>query len=138
MSSSSAAASVSYNQLGLTNTEQQILRQHAQIAQQGGHGSGGGSQSRGRGMAYSNSSSRAASAASSQGTQQRLMVDAPSLSLLQRHFDTVMAHIRNRIEAVSILYSSKSPYRSSLNLPRNITLTDYSTARRCIQQIARS
>lgn len=97
--SSSVPTSVPIAQLGLTTSEQQILRQHQQIAQQG-HGSAG-SVSRGRGtVRNSNPSSRAVSAASSQGAQPRLMIDPTSLSLLQRHFDHVMHTIQRRIDLV--------------------------------------
>jgi hypothetical protein len=70
-------SSIPDNQLGLSQSEVQLLRQHQQIAlsQQG------------------SSSSRAASHASSQG---RLLLDPTSLQALSAHFDRLMYSIQQR------------------------------------------
>jgi hypothetical protein len=79
----STSRSVPDSQLGLTQSEIQILRHHQQIAlsQQG------------------SSSSRAASHASSQG---RLLLDPTSLQALSAHFDRLMYSIQQRWHAVSL------------------------------------
>ncbi|KAF1977962.1 hypothetical protein BU23DRAFT_451629 [Bimuria novae-zelandiae CBS 107.79] len=71
------SSSIPDNQLGLSQSEVQLLRQHQQIAlsQQG------------------SSSSRAASHASSQG---RLLLDPTSLQALSAHFDRLMYSIQQR------------------------------------------
>ncbi|OAG05157.1 uncharacterized protein CC84DRAFT_1093699 [Paraphaeosphaeria sporulosa] len=71
------STSIPDNQLGLSQSEVQLLRQHQQIAlsQQG------------------SSSSRAASHASSQG---RLLLDPTSLQALSAHFDRLMYSIQQR------------------------------------------
>ncbi|KAF2446869.1 hypothetical protein P171DRAFT_355481 [Karstenula rhodostoma CBS 690.94] len=71
------STSIPDNQLGLSQSEVQLLRQHQQIAlsQQG------------------SSSSRAASHASSQG---RLLLDPSSLQALSAHFDRLMGSIQQR------------------------------------------
>ncbi|KAK1833167.1 hypothetical protein QBC39DRAFT_255296 [Podospora conica] len=81
MSSQNSTSAVPDTQLGLTNEEIQLLRQHQQAA-----------------AAAGSSSSRAASRASSQGL---LMLDASSLSALGRHFDRVMQHIQQQLEYLS-------------------------------------
>lgn len=94
----SAPASIPDTQLGLTSSEIQILRQHQQIALQGGHGA----QSRGRGTGRnSNSSSRATSAASSQG---RLFLDRSSLAALNHHFEDLMRQIQARVDYVRFTF----------------------------------
>ncbi|KAF2268168.1 hypothetical protein CC78DRAFT_551432 [Lojkania enalia] len=71
------SSSVPDNQLGLSQSEIQLLRQHQQIAlSQAG-----------------SSSSRAASHASSQG---RLLLDPTSLQALSAHFDRLMYSIQQR------------------------------------------
>ncbi|PVI07149.1 hypothetical protein DM02DRAFT_513237 [Periconia macrospinosa] len=77
-----SARSVPDTQLGLSQSEVQLLRQHQQIAlsQQG------------------SSSSRAASHASSQG---RLLLDPTSLQALSAHFDRLMYSIQQRWQALS-------------------------------------
>jgi hypothetical protein len=78
----SPANSIPDTQLGLTQGEIQLLRQHQAIAlSQAG-----------------NSSSRAASNASSQG---RLLLDPSSLQALSSHFDRLMYSIQQRYHAVS-------------------------------------
>jgi hypothetical protein len=75
-------SSVPDSQLGLTQSEIQLLRQHQQIAlSQAG-----------------SSSSRAASHASSQG---RLLLDPSSLQALSAHFDRLMYSIQQRWQALS-------------------------------------
>ncbi|KAF2872960.1 hypothetical protein BDV95DRAFT_491012 [Massariosphaeria phaeospora] len=76
------STSIADNQLGLSHSEVQLLRQHQQIAlsQQG------------------SSSSRAASHASSQG---RLLLDPTSLQALGAHFDRLMYAIQQRWQALS-------------------------------------
>lgn len=73
--------SVPDTQLGLTQSEIQLLRQHQQIA-----------------LSQAGSSSRAASHASSQG---RLLLDPSSLQALSAHFDRLMYSIQQRWQAVS-------------------------------------
>jgi len=76
------STSIPDSQLGLTQTEITLLRQHQQIAlSQAG-----------------SSSSRAASHASSQG---RLLLDPTSLQALSAHFDRLMYSIQQRWQAVS-------------------------------------
>lgn len=75
----SPANSIPDTQLGLTQDEIRLLRQH-QIAAAG------------------SSSSRAASRASSQGL---LLLDGASLAQLSRHFDRLMQQISDRIEYLS-------------------------------------
>lgn len=77
------SSSIPDSQLGLTQSEVQLLRQHQQIAlSQAG-----------------SSSSRAASRASSQG---RLLLDPTSLQALSAHFDRLMYSIQQRWQAVSL------------------------------------
>ncbi|KAF2649931.1 hypothetical protein K491DRAFT_609830 [Lophiostoma macrostomum CBS 122681] len=76
------SSSIPDSQLGLTQSEVQLLRQHQQIAlSQAG-----------------SSSSRAASHASSQG---RLLLDPSSLQALSAHFDRLMYSIQQRWQALS-------------------------------------
>lgn len=89
-------SSIPDNQLGLSQSEIQLLRQHQQIAlsQQG------------------SSSSRAASHVSSQG---RLLLDPTSLQALSAHFDRLMYSIQQRWQFVSLpclLLASIPTYRS--------------------------
>jgi len=78
----SPANSIPDTQLGLTQGEIQILRQHQALAlSQAG-----------------NSSSRAASNASSQG---RLLLDPSSLQALSSHFDRLMYSIRQRWQTLT-------------------------------------
>lgn len=76
------SSSIPDNQLGLSQSEIQLLRQHQQIAlsQQG------------------STSSRAASHASSQG---RLLLDPTSLQALSAHFDRLMYSIQQRWQFLS-------------------------------------
>ncbi|KAF2203864.1 hypothetical protein GQ43DRAFT_410700 [Delitschia confertaspora ATCC 74209] len=75
-------SSIPDSQLGLTQSEIHLLRQHQQIAlSQAG-----------------SSSSRAASRASSQG---RLLLDPTSLQALSAHFDRLMHSIQQRWQALS-------------------------------------
>ncbi|KAF2190455.1 hypothetical protein K469DRAFT_733212 [Zopfia rhizophila CBS 207.26] len=75
-------SSIPDSQLGLTQSEIQLLRQHQQIAlSQAG-----------------SSSSRAASHASSQG---RLLLDPTSLQALSAHFDRLMYSIQQRWQALT-------------------------------------
>jgi hypothetical protein len=76
------ANAVPDTQLGLSNDEIALLRQHQAAA-----AAAGGS-----------SSSRAASRASSQGL---FMIDSSSLAALGRHFDRVMLHITNQLDALT-------------------------------------
>lgn len=78
----SPANSIPDTQLGLTQGEIQLLRQHQALAlSQAG-----------------NSSSRAASNASSQG---RLLLDPSSLQALSSHFDRLMYSIRQRWQTLT-------------------------------------
>ncbi|KAF2499798.1 hypothetical protein BU16DRAFT_453586 [Lophium mytilinum] len=78
----SPANSIPDTQLGLTQGEIQLLRQHQAIAlSQAG-----------------NSSSRAASNASSQG---RLLLDPSSLQALSSHFDRLMYSIQQRYQSLT-------------------------------------
>jgi len=101
----SLPASIPDSQLGLSQSEVHILRQHQQIAlvnQNYAHSTS----TRGRGHSRtSGSTSRAASAASS--GQGRLVLDPGSLALLGQHFERLMGAIQNRVESVrSLLYDS--------------------------------
>ena len=89
------SSSIPDNQLGLSQSEVQLLRQHQQIAlsQQG------------------SSSSRAASHASSQG---RLLLDPTSLQALSAHFDRLMYSIQQRWHYVwTFTRPPPSPSRTS-------------------------
>lgn len=85
-------SSIPDSQLGLTQSEVQLLRHHQQIAL-----SHAGS-----------SSSRAASHASSQG---RLLLDPTSLQALSAHFDRLMYSIQQRWAAVSARNPRPRPAR---------------------------
>ena len=93
-------SSIPDSQLGLSQSELHILRQHQQIAlssSQYAHSTS----SRGRGHARTSAStSRAASAASS--GQGRLVLDPGSLAVLGQHFERLMGAIQNRVETVSV------------------------------------
>lgn len=80
--SATQANAVPDTQLGLSNEEIALLRQHQQAA-----------------AAAGSSSSRAASRASSQGV---LMIDSGSLAALGRHFDRVMQHIQQQLEHLMV------------------------------------
>ncbi|KAF2281469.1 uncharacterized protein EI97DRAFT_447437 [Westerdykella ornata] len=81
----SSIPSIPDSQLGLSQSEVALLRQHQQIAlSHHQHGS--------------SSSSRAASHASSQG---RLLLDPTSLNALAAHFDRLMYSIQQRWQALS-------------------------------------
>ena len=96
------------SQLGLSQSELHILRQHQQIALSSGsssaapHYAHSTTSSRGRGHARSSAStSRAASAASSgQGGAGRLLLDAGSLAVLGNHFERLMGAIQSRVNHV--------------------------------------
>ena len=105
---SSLPPSIPDSQLGLSQSELHILRQHQQIALSSGsssaapHYAHSTTSSRGRGHARSSAStSRAASAASSgQGGGGRLLLDAGSLAVLGNHFERLMGAIQSRVNHV--------------------------------------
>lgn len=88
------SSSIPDNQLGLSQSEVQLLRQHQHIA-----------------LSQQGSSSRAASHASSQG---RLLLDPTSLQALSAHFDRLMYSIQQRWHYVR---TSPSPRPSPRALP---------------------
>lgn len=95
------SSSVPDSQLGLSQSELQLLRQHQQIA-----------------LSQAGSSSRAASHASSQG---RLLLDPTSLQALSAHFDRLMYSIQQRWQAVSpppVLVSPSPPKFTNAPRPR--------------------
>ena len=89
--------SIPDSQLGLSQAEIHILRQHQQIALSS-HPYAPASRGRGH-VRTSASTSRAASAASS--GQGRLVLDPNSLAVLGQHFERLMGAIQNRVENVS-------------------------------------
>lgn len=105
---STLPSSIPDSQLGLSQSELHILRQHQQIALSSGsssaapHYAHSTTSSRGRGHARSSAStSRAASAASSgQGGGGRLLLDAGSLAVLGGHFERLMGAIQSRVNHV--------------------------------------
>lgn len=105
---STLPSSIPDSQLGLSQSELHILRQHQQIALSSGsssaapHYAHSTTSSRGRGHARSSAStSRAASAASSgQGGGGRLLLDAGSLAVLGSHFERLMGAIQSRVNHV--------------------------------------
>ena len=105
---STLPSSIPDSQLGLSQSELHILRQHQQIALSSGspsaapHYAHSTASSRGRGHARSSAStSRAASAASSgQGGGGRLLLDAGSLAVLGSHFERLMGAIQSRVNHV--------------------------------------
>ena len=105
---STLPSSIPDSQLGLSQSELHILRQHQQIALSSGsstaapHYAHSTTSSRGRGHTRSSAStSRAASAASSgQGGGGRLLLDAGSLAMLGSHFERLMAAIQSRVNHV--------------------------------------
>ena len=107
---STLPSSIPDSQLGLSQSELHILRQHQQIALSAGnstaapHYAHSTSSSRGRGhVRTSASTSRAASAASSgPGGGGRLLLDAGSLAVLGSHFERLMGAIQNRVNHVRI------------------------------------
>jgi len=91
-------SSIPDSQLGLSQSEIHILRQHQQIALNP-NPYAHSTVSRGRGHARTSAStSRAASAASS--GQGRLVLDPGSLAVLGQHFERLMSAIQNRVENV--------------------------------------
>ena len=106
----STLTSIPDTQLGLSQSELHILRQHQQIALSSGssnttaHYAHSTASSRGRGHVRSSAStSRAASAASSGqgGGGGRLLLDAGSLAVLGSHFERLMGAIQGRVDSVS-------------------------------------
>ena len=99
-------SSIPDSQLGLSQSEIHILRQHQQIAL-ASNPYALSTSSRGRGHSRTSAStSRAASAASS-AQQGRLILDPGSLAVLGQHFERLMGAIQNRVENVC------SPLRGS-------------------------
>lgn len=113
---STLPSSIPDSQLGLSQSELHILRQHQQIALSSGsssaapHYAHSTTSSRGRGHARSSAStSRAASAASSgQGGGGRLLLDAGSLAVLGSHFERLMGAIQSRVNHVRFTALSKA------------------------------
>ncbi|KAL8913276.1 MAG: hypothetical protein Q9172_007323 [Xanthocarpia lactea] len=96
---SALPSSIPDTQLGLSQSEIQILRQHQQIALQNANYAHSTS-TRGRGhVRTSASTSRAASAASSGNG--RLVLDPGSLTALGTHFERLMGAIQNRVQQVT-------------------------------------
>ncbi|KAL8903771.1 MAG: hypothetical protein Q9171_007284 [Xanthocarpia ochracea] len=96
---SALPSSIPDTQLGLSQSEIQILRQHQQIALQNASYAHSTS-TRGRGhVRTSASTSRAASAASSGNG--RLVLDPGSLTALGTHFERLMGAIQNRVQQVT-------------------------------------
>ena len=125
---SSLPPSIPDSQLGLSQSELHILRQHQQIALSSGsssaapHYAHSTTSSRGRGHARSSAStSRAASAASSgQGGGGRLLLDAGSLAVLGNHFERLMGAIQSRVNHVRFdrpVFGGKGAASSSCALP---------------------
>lgn len=112
---STLPSSIPDSQLGLSQSELHILRQHQQIALSSGsssaapHYAHSTTSSRGRGHVRSSAStSRAASAASSgQGGGGRLLLDAGSLAVLGSHFERLMGAIQSRVNHVRFTALSK-------------------------------
>ena len=117
---STLPSSIPDSQLGLSQSELHILRQHQQIALSSGsstaapHYAHSTTSSRGRGHTRSSAStSRAASAASSgQGGGGRLLLDAGSLAMLGSHFERLMGAIQSRVNHVRFAARSKRTGRS--------------------------
>ena len=117
---STLPSSIPDSQLGLSQSELHILRQHQQIALSSGsstaapHYAHSTTSSRGRGHTRSSAStSRAASAASSgQGGGGRLLLDAGSLAMLGSHFERLMAAIQSRVNHVRFAARFKRARRS--------------------------
>ena len=114
---STLPSSIPDSQLGLSQSELHILRQHQQIALSSGsssaapHYAHSTTSSRGRGHARSSAStSRAASAGcSGQGGGGRLLLDAGSLAVLGSHFERLMGAIQSRVNHVRLFFSSPVP-----------------------------
>ena len=114
---STLPSSIPDSQLGLSQSELHILRQHQQIALSSGsssaapHYAHSTTSSRGRGHARSSAStSRAASAASSgQGGGGRLLLDAGSLAVLGSHFERLMGAIQSRVNHVRLFFPQPCP-----------------------------
>ena len=116
---STLPSSIPDSQLGLSQSELHILRQHQQIALSSGssstapHYAHSTTSSRGRGHVRSSAStSRAVSAASSgQGGGGRLLLDAGSLAVLGSHFERLMGAIQSRVNHVRLtaLFLGKGP-----------------------------
>ena len=123
---STLPSSIPDSQLGLSQSELHILRQHQQIALSSGsssaapHYAHSTTSSRGRGHVRSSAStSRAASAASSgQGGGGRLLLDAGSLAVLGSHFERLMGAIQSRVNHVcfTTLLKAKGAALSSFAL----------------------
>ncbi|KAL8859836.1 MAG: hypothetical protein Q9178_003669 [Gyalolechia marmorata] len=96
---SALPSSIPDTQLGLSQSEIQILRQHQQIALQNANYAHSTS-TRGRGhVRTSASTSRAASAASTGNG--RLVLDPGSLTALGTHFERLMGAIQNRVQQLT-------------------------------------
>ena len=126
--------SIPDSQLGLSQSELHILRQHQQIALSSGsstaapHYAHSTTSSRGRGHARSSAStSRAASAASSgPGGGGRLLLDAGSLAVLGSHFERLMGAIQSRVNHVRF----SQPYPKRKAQPRPSALSQFRRPRR--------
>ncbi len=112
-------SSIPDSQLGLSQSEIHILRQHQQIAlSQNPYAHT--TSSRGRGHARTSAStSRAASAASS--GQGRLVLDPGSLAVLGQHFERLMSAIQNRVQNVCTVARRRSS-RARLPSPKQRTI----------------
>ncbi|KAM0800152.1 hypothetical protein BDR22DRAFT_821916 [Usnea florida] len=133
---STLPSSIPDSQLGLSQSELHILRQHQQIALSSGsstaapHYAHTTTSSRGRGHTRSSAStSRAASAASSgQGGGGRLLLDAGSLAMLGSHFERLMAAIQSRVNHLTA-QTQRSTMHQSSRVQSSIAAADAEIAR---------
>ncbi|CAF9911398.1 hypothetical protein IMSHALPRED_010018 [Imshaugia aleurites] len=133
---STLPSSIPDSQLGLSQSELHILRQHQQIALSSGsssaapHYAHSTTSSRGRGHARSSAStSRAASAASSgPGGSGRLLLDAGSLAVLGSHFERLMGAIQSRVNHLTA-QTQRSTIHQSSRAQSSIAAADAEIAR---------
>lgn len=134
---STLPSSIPDSQLGLSQSELHILRQHQQIALSSGsataapHYAHSTTSSRGRGHVRSSAStSRAASAASSgQGAGGgRLLLDAGSLAVLGSHFERLMGAIQSRVNHLTA-QTQRSTLHQSSRAQSSIAAADAEIAR---------
>ncbi|MCJ1458415.1 hypothetical protein MMC28_008787 [Mycoblastus sanguinarius] len=133
----STLTSIPDTQLGLSQSELHILRQHQQIALSSGssnttaHYAHSTASSRGRGHVRSSAStSRAASAASSGqgGGGGRLLLDAGSLAVLGSHFERLMGAIQGRVDSLTA-QTQRSTLHQSSRAATSIAAADAEIAR---------
>jgi transglutaminase/protease-like cytokinesis protein 3 len=100
MSLPHSVQSVREDELGLTTAELQLLRHQQQVMAQRSHQNSGADRGRGTSR-HSQPSSRNVSAASSQGGQNRIIIEPRYLQALTVHLDNVMRAIQNRLDEAS-------------------------------------